>query len=294
VDDGSPDGCPAICDEYAALDDRFIVIHQENAGTAHARDTGIKQAQGGFLAFVDSDDWLEQNALELLCAKQRETGADMVIGGIKKIYKSRTRCYLFPQGKFNHADDVLIYYFLNPCSGLWCKLYKRPLFVDYFVPATNIGEDGIVNVQIHSKLKNIQIVDKYVYNYDRRTEGIILRSRKKHANNNFYADYPEIACRLWTENFLKKTDSSPFVRKAFACNMIREGIVPYLREHPCAKKETVSLFYNRYYCMCPYLGRIPFAFRIIIPLLYHCNPLGKCYILILNAAIWMYKKVFGY
>jgi glycosyltransferase involved in cell wall biosynthesis len=64
IDDGSPDNCPTICDEYAGNDERIRVIHQENRGTAFARDAGIKNAKGEFLVFVDSDDWLEPNALE--------------------------------------------------------------------------------------------------------------------------------------------------------------------------------------------------------------------------------------
>jgi glycosyltransferase involved in cell wall biosynthesis len=294
VDDGSPDGCPAICDEYSARDSRFVTVHQENEGTAHARDAGIKQAQSEFLAFVDSDDWLEPNALEVLYNKQRETGADVVVGGMKKIYKARIRGYRFPQEKFYHDDDVLVYYFLNPCSAVWGKLYKRALFVDCFVPDVNIGEDGIVNVQVFSKLKKIQIVDEYICNYDRRTDGIILLSKGKYANDTFYTDYPEIACRLWIENFLKKTNPSPSIMAAFAGNMIREGIIPYLQENPRVEKEIVALFYNRYYRMCPYLRRIPVVFRIIIPLLYHFNPLGKCYVVVLNVAILLLKKLLGY
>jgi glycosyltransferase involved in cell wall biosynthesis len=295
VDDGSPDGCPAICDEYAAKDSRFAVIHQENRGTAHARDAGIKQAKGEFILFSDGDDWLEPEALEALYANQRETGADVVIGGIKKIYRSRIRYCNFPKTAFRRDEDVLVYYFLNSCSACWGKLYRKELFDGFFVPSINIGEDGIVNVQIFSKLKKekLQIVDKPVYNYDRRTNGIILLSRGKYAGI-LYAGYPGIACRLWTENFLKKTNQPSSVMAAFDCSMIREGVIPYLQENPHVEKETIALFYKRYYRPCPYLGTLPFVFRIIIPLLYHFNFLGTCYVVVLNAAIWLFKKFFGY
>ncbi len=66
VDDGSPDGCPAICDEYARQDDRVRVIHQENAGLSGARNAGIDAARGQWLAFVDSDDYLAADFLERL------------------------------------------------------------------------------------------------------------------------------------------------------------------------------------------------------------------------------------
>lgn len=58
VDDGSPDGCGAICDEYTKLDDRIIAVHQENEGLSGARNNGLLFAKGKYIAFVDSDDWL--------------------------------------------------------------------------------------------------------------------------------------------------------------------------------------------------------------------------------------------
>ena len=66
VDDGSPDNCPVMCDEYARQDSRVKVIHQENAGLSGARNAGIDMAQGQWLAFVDSDDYLAADFLERL------------------------------------------------------------------------------------------------------------------------------------------------------------------------------------------------------------------------------------
>ena len=66
VDDGSPDACGAICDEYAKKDDRIRVIHKENGGLSSARNAGIKIAKGEYIAFVDSDDWIDENFIKLL------------------------------------------------------------------------------------------------------------------------------------------------------------------------------------------------------------------------------------
>ena len=79
VDDGSDDGCPAICDEYARMDSRVKVIHQKNAGLSGARNTGIDQAEGRYLAFVDSDDYLVPEFLERLHEACAETGSDMSV-----------------------------------------------------------------------------------------------------------------------------------------------------------------------------------------------------------------------
>ncbi len=72
VDDGSPDHCPEICDDYARQDDRVKVIHQINQGVSAARNAGIKAATGGWIQFVDSDDWLEPDYTEKLIETTRK------------------------------------------------------------------------------------------------------------------------------------------------------------------------------------------------------------------------------
>ena len=64
VEDGSPDNCPTLCDEYAKKDSRIKVIHKKNEGSSLARKTGINNANGEYLAFVDSDDWVEENYIK--------------------------------------------------------------------------------------------------------------------------------------------------------------------------------------------------------------------------------------
>lgn len=79
VDDGSPDRCGSICDEYAQQDPRVKVIHQQNGGVSVARQTGIDNAIGEYTIHVDSDDWVEPTELEELYKKAKEDDADMVI-----------------------------------------------------------------------------------------------------------------------------------------------------------------------------------------------------------------------
>lgn len=78
VDDGSPDSCPAICDEYAASDKHIHVIHKENGGLASARNAGMRIAKGEYLFFLDSDDWLDPDGMELLYQKAEEYQVDFV------------------------------------------------------------------------------------------------------------------------------------------------------------------------------------------------------------------------
>ena len=79
VDDGSPDGSGAICDEYALCDDRITVIHGENGGLSAARNRGMALCEGEYVLFVDSDDWLEDNAIEVLVNKAKADLLDILL-----------------------------------------------------------------------------------------------------------------------------------------------------------------------------------------------------------------------
>ena len=77
VDDGSTDGSPALCDEYASRDARIVVIHQENGGISQAQNTGLNHAHGEYIAFADNDDILDRRNLEILYDALIETDSDM-------------------------------------------------------------------------------------------------------------------------------------------------------------------------------------------------------------------------
>lgn len=90
VDDGSPDGSPQICDEYAAIDERIIVIHKENGGVVSARNAGIAKAAGQYILFVDADDWIAEDALQELADIVSEHNApDTILFDSYRVYTDR-------------------------------------------------------------------------------------------------------------------------------------------------------------------------------------------------------------
>ena len=88
VDDGSPDQCPAICDEYAQKDSRIHVIHQNNYGLSSARNAGIDYiSRYDYITFIDSDDWVDPRYLEVMWSSLQKTGCEVAICGHKKVFE---------------------------------------------------------------------------------------------------------------------------------------------------------------------------------------------------------------
>ncbi len=134
VDDGSPDACPAIIDEYAARDSRIIAVHQPNGGYGKAVNHGISLARGKYIGIIESDDWIEPTMYEKLYNRAEETGADVVKcmfwkydstqpeGQRDKLYTSRVGdLRTAPDSPFCPRDWAPIFAFH---ASLWSNLYR--------------------------------------------------------------------------------------------------------------------------------------------------------------------------
>lgn len=148
VDDGSPDNCGAICDEYAARDSRIKVIHQENAGVSAARNAGLDIATGTYLGFVDSDDWIEPELYETMIAQMGETQADVVACGID--YRSENGEFIrdgLTSDQWYQDRDLLacVYGMPNPLGGGCCnKLFRRSVVGNCrFQKSVSLAEDWL-------------------------------------------------------------------------------------------------------------------------------------------------------
>jgi glycosyltransferase involved in cell wall biosynthesis len=291
VNDGSPDNSPAICDDYANRDSRIVVMHQENKGVAVARDAGLKKAQGEFIHFVDSDDWIEPKALELLYKKQQETEADIVLGNVKKVFSWKTDTCIHPE----ILGDMppIVYFLLHSTKFLSAKLFKKSLFQNYIVPNTNVGEDIIVNAQVFSKVPfgKLQKIDEIVYFYNRISDGIMNNTVKQTKNCDSYLDYPGIKSRLWVKQYLDATEQGNLA--IIAClYLVYEAIILYIKFRKSIKKDEAILFYRDYHKKLIHskaLKNIPILDRVIVPIFYFSMPLGKAYIKTLDFQNCIYR-----
>lgn len=180
VDDGSPDTCPQICDDWAKKDDRIKVLHTKNSGVASARNSGLKVATGDYIGFVDSDDWIDEDMYEFLLNYFTDD-TDFVRCSYRKINNGTTEDF-FNNGKVEvlNSNQYLIKLFSDNTlnSNCWCKLYKRPLIGNAEFPENiKIGEDHYFNYIITKKAKKIITVNKSKYNY-------VLRNSSATNNEN--------------------------------------------------------------------------------------------------------------
>ena len=154
IDDGSTDGCGAICDAYARQDDRIRVFHTENRGLAAARNFGLDRASGAFLSFVDSDDWIEDNTLETLLAAQRRYDADLVAAGVCDEWVNGSKTEKRPgSARAVSGQEILPFYASGAFRDvIWNKLYRCTLFSEQRFPEGRNYEDVFVTHRIMKRL----------------------------------------------------------------------------------------------------------------------------------------------
>lgn len=170
VDDGSPDGAGAICEQYAAKDNRITVIHQENAGVTRARARGVEEASDcEWITFVDSDDTIIPNAFKILSSNTQKYNTDITfcyVNGYKKIstFTIRHKDYL---------SYLLSETIISPAP--WGKLFNRKLFDDktFDIPRSIvIAEDLIMNIRLAlNTRKDIGFVHQAIYEYKEYENG---------------------------------------------------------------------------------------------------------------------------
>lgn len=179
VDDGSPDKCGQICEEYARKDERIVVLHRENGGLSAARNTGIDwtflNSGSKYITFVDSDDWLPPQYLDILYQTIINTKSPVSVVGFERVEK-------FESGKLYREDDIpepevlaAEEFFINHewnFNYAWGKLYDRSYFAEVRYPVGKNYEDTFTTYRILFAGKQVAFIDCPLYYYFYNTEGI--------------------------------------------------------------------------------------------------------------------------
>lgn len=181
VDDGSTDSSGDIADEYALKDDRISVIHKKNGGLSDARNHGIDKANGEYVCFIDSDDWIEKTYLEELHELAVKNEADITICDFQKntgdsvITQPKEFAVVIETGidaiDNLYSDKYGIY------VVAWNKLYNRDLFTDLRYPVGMIHEDEAIFGDLFCEAKKVVRTERILYNYRVNNETSIMSSK---------------------------------------------------------------------------------------------------------------------
>lgn len=192
IDDGSPDRSGEICDEYAKRDARIRVFHKENGGVSSARNTGLDNANGEWIAFVDSDDWVESDYLQIMIEPTANKSVEYVVSGIRYFFL-HTKRY---QTMFEYSDMIVD---INNMPTAICdlrllnngcpvaKLYQKNIIRNnnlYFNIELSINEDHLFTIQYYNTVETVATVKSISYNYffDFQTTSL---TKKRHSSDEY-------------------------------------------------------------------------------------------------------------
>lgn len=225
VDDGSPDNCGEICDEYARFDKRMSVFHIDNHGVSFARNFALDRAKGSYVYFVDSDDYLEEDTLEKMLSTMKENNCDCVMCASNHVNEVDMED---KQPKEEIMDDIkltqkqaveALCYLEQPFDGyemaaIWGTLYKKECIGEIrFNTKMKIGEDFEFKYKVFLNVESVICMKEKFYNY--------LIREKSAMRNGFDTTKIESATEL--QKLLKSEFALPEYKKALqsrVCNIV--------------------------------------------------------------------------
>ncbi len=265
VDDGSPDGCSAVCDDYAEKDSRIKVIHKQNEGLINARKSGLAIADGKYIGFVDSDDWIESDTYENFAEMIKKYEPDMVLSDFYYDYGNKliNSEQLFEQEFYDKSAlestlyPVMLYsgiyykFGVNPCC--WSKVYKKEL-IEKNLPLVDgrikMGEDAAFTYPCLLDAKSAATIKKPGYHYISNDESM-TNSYDRDLKNIIFLPYEHIMekCRRCGADLGRQTDyyllymANILIRNETKSADPKEGITAILNHNDvirAAKKISLS------------------------------------------------------
>ena len=187
VDDGSPDGCPKMCDEWARKDSRIRAVHKKNGGLSSARNAGLDVATGDYISFVDSDDFIAQDALFNLHHRFQDSEKIGIVSGMIYRYQDGKTCnfkdsWTLKDERIISSEKFLLETMSQKTSyTVWNKLYKRELLDGVRFREGRNNEDTLFMYDLGKRMHNLNIlmveIPKFVYYYRYREDSICTTSK---------------------------------------------------------------------------------------------------------------------
>ena len=249
VDDGSPDNCGRICDDYAKGNNRIKVVHKVNGGISSARNAGLEVAKGEWIMHVDGDDWIEPDMIESLIEAAQVTGADLVFGDFMKYGPSAgyNKLPTWSSDKKKSMTNYIAYVM----TTIWGSIAKRSLYADHSLKSPegiSYCEDFHLIVRLCHFAKKVVNVHRPFYHYRYRPTSIMSNmSRKTEADEQWaYQD---------TIRFFKEQGVYEDYRKVMSWRVLKSA--QELLLDPAGHKRFMELFNDgrEFIFSCPFVNR---------------------------------------
>jgi len=175
IDDGATDNTPQICDRLQELYPKVKTIHQANGGLSDARNTGLDNAKGEYVAFVDSDDYLQSNIYKNVLKKMENHNADVGIFNVVRVFKDREEV----QDSFNrychNSDEILesLFKYKGINFYAWNKIIKRSILEGIYYEKGTMYEDIMFSFKMSNRADSAIITDEVGYNYMDNDDSIV-------------------------------------------------------------------------------------------------------------------------
>jgi len=218
VDDGSPDKCPMMCDEWTHQDKRIRVIHKQNGGLSDARNAGIEVARGEYITFVDSDDWVLPDTYRLLMQWLNEhTDVDILEFPVEQ--EAMTRLTLVTDNRtFASAKEYWEDSMAWNHTYAWNKIYRRTLFNDVHFPKGKVFEDIWTLPLLLAKNPEVATLSLGGYHYTWNENGISGRASAESEGLRQHLDALLVAKKVMQTTLLSRNGWRLY--KAIMCRQI--------------------------------------------------------------------------
>ena len=215
VDDGSPDHCPAICDSYATQDSRVRVIHKTNGGLSDARNAALEVFTGDYIAFVDSDDWIEPQMYSDMMTMMLEQKLEMVFCTVREVIDGKpagVRYHYFPDGTVMGASEVQKLALKDEiAAAVWMRLCRRECFEQVRFPVGRNYEDIAVTFLPFEHAEKVGFLDRPFYNYRINKSGI-AHQKKPLTRYQMFLSYRD--CYDYAQRNVPEVESAVFALSA--------------------------------------------------------------------------------
>ena len=273
VDDGSTDLSGHICDEYAAKDDRIIVIHKQNEGVARARNSALDVATGDYISFVDSDDWLSEDAYEYYIENIKKYKADCIVGGCQAVIDRKGNLEYLDK-KIEDAKCLTstgaMKSVLRDGSAIWNRLFTKKIFGELRFPVGRINDDEVTVLHAYALCNRVVFLGKITYYYRLRENSITTSSFSMKKVDVFYNSKENLEYVLIERPDLKEHAEAKFVKAGLYClfNLIKmkpqnddikkqkKEAIKYIKKE--LKNKASSIRKNR---------RIPFKYKAAVSII---------------------------